>query len=216
MAVERPSGGLAQPRNAAAGRRGFALFAVVIGVVIIAILGTIFLVTLSGDNKQDRIQRTADILHRMVAEMDSTAGLGGVQYFRAQVQTKAPAKPLWPGRLSQLYTPIVGSDLACNASTYTTLGTTVANWRGPYHLVPIKNTGHNIAPGFVANDAIVRVSTSEAYIQIPNVSLDDAMALDLTVDKTANAAAGVVRYSPTASTPVTVEYHFTNATNNPC
>src|SRR5260370_41914742 len=55
MAVERPSGGLAQPRNAAAGRRGFAPFAVVIGVVIIAILGTIFLVTLSGDNKQARI-----------------------------------------------------------------------------------------------------------------------------------------------------------------
>jgi type II secretory pathway pseudopilin PulG len=202
--------------NSGAGRRGFALFAVVIGVVIIAILGTVVLVTLSGDNRQERIQRTADVLHRLVAEMDSAAGLGDIQYFSGQVKKSGPARPIWPGRLSQLYTPIVGANLACNGTTYTALGTTLTNWRGPYHLVPIRTTGHNIAPGFFADDAIVKVSTSEAYIRIQNVSLDDAKALDLTVDKTANAAAGAVQYSPTISTPVIVQYHFTDPTNTPC
>jgi hypothetical protein len=82
--------------------------------------------------------------------------------------------------------------------------------------VPIQPTGHNIAPGFFADDAIVRVSDREAYIRIQNVALDDAMALDLTVDNAANAAAGAVQYSPTNSSPVVVEYHFSAASGAPC
>jgi hypothetical protein len=80
----------------------------------------------------------------------------------------------------------------------------------------VATSGHNIAPGFFADDAIVRVSNTEAYIRMQNVSLDDAMALDLVVDNAPNAATGSVRYSPTGSSPVIAEYHFVAASGAPC
>jgi hypothetical protein len=199
-------------------RSGFALFAIVIGMVVIAVIATLMVAPVSGDNRQARVQRTADILHRMVAEMDSASG-AMVNYFRGHMQASggSPAnRPKWPGRLSHLYTQPVTTDLTCAGSTYNAQGITLTSWRGPYHLVPIQTTGHNIAPGFFADDAIVRVSNTEAYIRIPSVALDDAKALDLTVDAAANAAAGAVRYSPTNSTPVVVEYHFVAASGSPC
>jgi hypothetical protein len=200
------------------GRKGFALFAIVIGMVVIAVIATLMIAPISGDNRQARVQRAADILHRFVAEMDSASG-ATTNYFRGQVSASggpAANRPKWPGRLSHLYTAIAGADLSCGGSSYTALGVTLANWRGPYHLVPIKTTGHNIAPGFFADDALVRVGNTEAYIRIQGVSLDDAKALDLTVDKASNAAAGAVRYSPTNSTPVILEYHFVAASGGPC
>ena len=200
-------------------RSGFALFAIVVGIVVITVIATLMMAPVSGDNRQERVQRAADVLHRFVAEMDSASG-AMVNYFRGHMQSSggtAATRQKWPGRLSHLYTQPVGTDLACSGSTYTVEGVTVANWRGPYHLVPIRTTGHNVAPGFFADDALVRVSDTEAYIRMQNVALDDAKALDLTVDKVANAAAGVVRYSPVATSPVIVEYRFIAVTgNNPC
>jgi hypothetical protein len=80
----------------------------------------------------------------------------------------------------------------------------------------MQTSGHHIAPGFFADDAIVRVSNTEAYIRLQNVTLDDAMSLDRIVDNADNAAAGTVRYSPTASSPVVVAYHFVSASGAPC
>jgi hypothetical protein len=199
-------------------RSGFALFAIVIGIVVITMLATLMMAPVSGDNRQERIQRTADVLHRLVAEMDSASG-NMINYFRGHMQSGGGApntRQKWPGRLSHLYTQPLGTDLACSGSTYTAEGVTVTSWRGPYHLVPIRNTGHNIAPGFFADDALVRVSNTEAYIRIQNVDLDDAEALDLTVDGAANAAAGAVRYAPTNATPVVVQYRFISVGHNPC
>jgi hypothetical protein len=199
-------------------RAGFALFAIVIGMVVIAVIATLMVAPISGDNRQARIQRTADALHRLVAEMDSASG-ATANYFRDHVRATSGAagnRPRWPGRLSHLYTQPLSTDTRCSGATYTAGNVDVSNWRGPYHLVPIQNTGHNLAPGFFADDALVRVSNTEAYIRIQNVALDDAQALDLTVDNAANAAAGAVRYSPTNSTPVIVEYHFVAASGAPC
>lgn len=194
-------------------REGFALFAIVIGIVVISIIGIVMAAPISGDNKQERIQRAADILHRFVAEIDSASGTN-VNYFRGHVALNGGTtanRPKWPGRLSQLYTLPVSTDLLCSGSAFSTVNN---NWRGPYHLVPIKNTGHNIAPGFFADDAIVRVSNTEAYIRIQNVSLDDAKALDLTVDKALTNTTLAVRYALTSPT-TTVEYHFIG-TGAPC
>ena len=198
--------------------RGFALFAIVVGMVVIAILATLMVAPLSGDNREARVERAADILHRLVAEMDSASG-NTVNYFKGHVQAGGgppPNRPRWPGRLSHLYSQPLTTDLRCSGATYNAGGISVANWAGPYHLVPIRPTGHTIAPGFVADDAIVRVSNTEAYIRLQTVALDDAISLDLLVDNAANPAAGVVRYSPTASTPVILEYHFTAASGAPC
>ena len=199
-------------------RAGFALFAIVIGMVVIAILATLMIAPISGDNRQERIQRAADVLHRLVAEMDSASG-NTVNYFKGHMQAGGGPpvnRPRWPGRLSHLYTPPVGTDLRCRGQSYNNAGIAVSNWRGPYHLVPIQPTGHWIAAGFFADDAIVRVSNTQAYIRMQNVALDDAEALDLTVDKVASAGAGVVQYSPTNSTPVIVQYRFVAATGAPC
>jgi predicted secreted protein len=200
------------------GRPGFALFAIVVGMVVIAILATLMIAPISGDNRQARVERAADILHRLVAEIDSTSG-NTENNFRAHMKTGTGPprnRTRWPGRLSHLYSQPVAAALRCQGASYGAAGINVANWRGPYHLVPISPTGHNIAPGFVADDALVRVSNTEAYIRLQNVSLDDATSLDLIVDRTANAAAGAVRYSPTNSTPVVVEYHFASADGAPC
>lgn len=199
-------------------RKGFALFAIVVGVVVIAVLATLLVIPVSGDNRQARVERAAGILHRFVAEMDSAGG-NTVNYFKGHMQASGGPpgnRPRWPGRLSDLYTQPAATDARCNGGTYTAAGITVASWRGPYHLVPIQASGHNIAPGFFADNSIVRVSNTEAYIRLQNVSLDDAMALDLVVDNAPNAAAGAVRYSPTGSTPVIVEYHFVAASGAPC
>jgi hypothetical protein len=199
-------------------RQGFALFAVVIGMVVIAVIATLMLAPISGDNRQARVERTADILHRFVAEIDSASG-NSSNFFRDHMRASSGAagnRARWPGRLSHLYTQPLTTDLACSGATYTASTIAVTQWEGPYHLVPIRTTGHNIAPGFFADDALVRVSNTEAYIRIQNVSLDDAKALDLVVDKVANAAAGAVQYSPTNATPVIVQYHFVAASGAPC
>lgn len=199
-------------------RAGFALFAIVVGMVVIAVLATLMVAPLSGDNRQARVEAAAEILHRLVAEMDSASG-ATVNYFKGHMQASGGPpgnRPRWPGRMSHLYNQPLGTDLRCNGGSYTAAGITVTSWRGPYHLVPIQSTGHNIAPGFFADDAIVRVNNTEAYIRLQNVAIDDAMSLDLIVDNAANAAAGVVRYSPTNSTPVVVEYHFVSASGAPC
>jgi type II secretory pathway pseudopilin PulG len=199
-------------------RTGFALFAIVVGLVVIAVLATLMVAPLSGDNREARVERAADILHRLVAEMDSASG-NTTNYFKGQMQASggpAANRPRWPGRLSHLYTQPLTTDLRCSGATYNAAGVNVANWRGPYHLVPMRTTGHNIAPGFFADDAIVRVSNTQAYIRMQDVSLDDAGSLDRIVDNAVNATAGTVRYSPTASSPVIVEYHFASASGAPC
>src|SRR5438477_7609431 len=52
-------------------RKGFALFAAVIIIAVIAVLATVVAVTLSGDNDQARIEKTADVLHRLAAAIDT-------------------------------------------------------------------------------------------------------------------------------------------------
>jgi hypothetical protein len=185
---------------------------------VIAILATLMIAPISGDNRQARIERAATILHRLVAEIDSTSG-NTTNNFRGHMRTGTgpPAnRSRWPGRLSHLYAQPLAADLRCSGASYGAAGVAIANWLGPYHPVPIGPTGHNIAPGFFADDALVRVSNTEAYIRLQNVALDDAISLDQVVDRSVNAAAGAVRYSPTNATPVIVEYHFVSASGAPC
>jgi len=179
-------------------RRAFALLVVVVALTVVAVLATVVAVTLSGDNDQARIERVADVLHRFAAEIDTTRAASG-QSFVAQVGQ-------YPGRLSHLYTKIVSSGLSCK-NTYS--GGQVNGWRGPYHLVPIATTGHQIAPGFLADDVLITLSSTDLVIQMQNVSLDDAKALELFVEKKSDGSGPVVTYAPTTGTsPVVVRYHL--------
>lgn len=175
---------------------GFALFAAVILIAVVAVLSAVMLVAFAGDNDQERIERTADVLHRLAAEIDTT---GGTASFRGNVGKG-------PGKLSQLVIPLTGaaSELSCSGATMT-----AANWKGPYHLAPIATTGHSIAAGFTANDALVKVTTTNLAIVIPGVSLNDAKSLELFVENKSSGAGPFVTFS--SINPTDVQYHIISA-----
>lgn len=180
-------------------------------MAVVMVLTTVVLVTLSGDNDQDRIERAADVLHRLAAALDTT-----------RVGAPNPTSPSfvgqvtkYPQRLSHLYTHIQAIDLQCNSPGLAVkqYSANASTWKGPYYLVPIPTTGYQIAPGFVANDLLHVGPPTGApdtlAIEIPNVSLADAKLLELFVDRNgiSDGTGNWVKYSPRdGTTPVTVEY----------
>lgn len=184
-------------------RGGFALFAVILLVLMLAVAGTVVVVTLSGNNDQYRIENAADALHRLAAEIDTARAGQSQQSFIAQVT-------VYPSKLSHLYTKILSTDVPCvGTGTY---DLNADNWKGPYHLVPIPTTGLKIAPGFVANNAISRVSATVIAIQMPGSSLTDAQALELFVDRNgkSDGTGPVVVFS--ATNPTTINYRISGLT----
>ena len=176
------------------------MLAVIITIVIVITLATAVVITLSGDNDQARIETVADRLHRIAAELDTTQAASG-QSFIAQVG-------IYPLHLSHLYTKITSADSQCKYKSYG--GGNVGSWRGPYHLVPIATTGHQLGPGFFADDTISYFNKTDLQIVMRNVALEDAKALELFVEKKSDGSGPVVTYSPTTgSSPVTVKYHIT-------
>jgi type II secretory pathway pseudopilin PulG len=188
-------------------RPGFALFAAVIIIAVIAVISTVVAVTLSGDNDQDRVERAADVLARLVAAIDTTRTASIGTSFAGVVRK-------YPSRLSQLYTKIGSGDLECRAASALTFGTTPAgNWLGPYYYAPIGTAGYLVAPGFFASDLLhggMNGTTVDTLaIELTNVSLSDAQLLQLFVDRNglSNGLGKAVKYSPRdGSSPVTVEY----------
>ena len=191
-------------RNTVMRRGGFALLLAVIIVAIVAVLATVATVTLSGDNDQDRIEKVADVLHRLAAAIDTTRATTGASFVGNVTK--------YPSRLSQLYSQIKSTDFRCTPGLATTFLTFAPNWVGPYYLVPISTTGYPIASGFTANDILHIGPPTGAVdtlaIEIPNVSLADAQLLELFVNKTGPTGLGrPVKYSPRdGSSPVTIEY----------
>lgn len=189
-------------------RRGFALLAAVIIVAVVAVVATVVTVTISGDNDQDRIERAADVLHRLVAAIDTVRSSSGASFGGSLGATKYPFK------LSELTHRISTSDLSCAGASGTPYaGGDVTNWRGPYYLAPIPTTGYRVAPGFFANNQLVKVSTTDLAIQMDNVSLADAKALDLLVDRRADggggaAASATIRVTFALTDPTSVRYHI--------
>lgn len=187
-------------------RSGIALFVVILLVLVFAVAATVVVTTLSGDNDQNRIEKAADVLHRLAAEID-TGRTTSDQSFRGQVT-------VYPSRLSHLYHPIRSTiDLPCVGSG--TYGTNSTKWKGPYHLVPIPTTGFVIAPGFNANDALLRLSATSVAIQMPGSSLADAKSLELFVDRNgkSDGTGPVVVFSSTD--PTSIQYRI-NALGTGC
>lgn len=185
-------------------RHGFALLAAVAIVAILAIVATIVTVTLSGDNDQARIETVADELHRLASEIDTTRNGATSMSFMGSLFH-------YPATLSQLYHRISIADKNCVGVFYR--ASELGNWKGPYHTVPISPAGHQLAAGFFADNTIVfnpigARNFTDIAITIQNVSLNDASLLDIFVDRTSNASAGVVTYTPTNSSPVVLSYHI--------
>jgi hypothetical protein len=144
----------------------------------------------------------------------------------------------YPGKLSQLTTPITTSDRnSCglglpqqNATRFK--NAEVNRWEGQFFRQELPTTGFLIAPGFFANDQMLRYSAvfnpagppyfAEEYfpsgntttpgtlaIVIPNVKYTDAVALAQRVEGDPTGVFGAVRFLPNGTNaPVTVEFHI--------
>lgn len=190
-------------------RRGFALFFVIAIVAVLAVLATVITVNLTGDNDQKRVARTADILKRFELET-----VGVIPSFHGQVTQN-------PGLLSELVTkPLTTSRNSCTTGQASKTLTSASLWRGPYHLIPIPTTGYDLAPGFLANDLMVRNPSNTTNgsgtlaIVMNNVSAADAVALGLAIDKVSTGAGSTglagsqVQFTLVGNNPITVQYLF--------
>lgn len=142
-----------------------------------------------------------------------------------------------PGKLSHLTSPITTTDRnSCglgmpqqNATRFK--NAEVNRWEGQFFRQELPTTGFLIAPGFFANDQLLRYSAirnptgppwfNQEYfpagntttpgtlaIVIPNVKYEDAVALAQRVEGDPTGTFGAVRFTPNGTAPVTVEYHI--------
>jgi prepilin-type N-terminal cleavage/methylation domain-containing protein len=218
-------------------RRALTLIETVVALAIVGIIAlTIAIATGSAAqrsvNELDNVERAARILTDLAEAM-------------ALWTERRSGEPTsffhiigaYPGKLSHLTTPITTSDRnICglgipqqNATRYK--NSEVNLWMGQFFRQELPATGFLIAPGFFANDQLLRYSAvynpagppyfAEEYfpsgntttpgtlaIVIPNVKYTDAIALAQRVEGDTSGTFGAVRFPHNSSnSPVTVEYH---------
>ena len=142
-----------------------------------------------------------------------------------------------PGTLSHLTRPITTNDRnSCARGTPLNNATKYGNaqvnlWEGQFFRQELPATGFLIAPGFFANDTLLRYSAVfnpagppyflEEYfptgntttpgtlaIVMPNVAITDARALAQRVEGDTLGRYGAIRFTPNGTNPVTVEFHI--------
>ena len=187
-------------------RKAFSLPEIIVTLAIAAILGGVLIPRIAGYVDGQRIDTTMATLNALAASIGK---------FRSTVTD-------YPGRLSDLSTPIANGDLtACNGVAPTTAVTYGATngpkWTifGPYYPKSISKTGFPLPIG-VANDQITRTSANttagQLVITIPNVTIDDARDLNTKMDGDADQVGGdnttgSIQYGvPPASKLVTVTF----------
>jgi len=180
------------------GRRGFALLVAIMFVAVVAVLAAVVTVNLSGDNDTARVQKANGVLLQFSREINSIAPVPAPS-FRSQVGVN-------PGRLSHLMVEIVLADLDSCGDPYKNPERTA--WRGPYHLVPFQLAGYAIAPGFFANNQLVRnVAGTRLAIVMNNVAFADAQSLGLIAEGNSTGTGPLVTFTPVGTNPVTVSYN---------
>lgn len=220
------------------GRRGITLVEMVVAVGIIAIIGvTIVLANASASqrsiNELDNIERAA----RVLTDLSEAMALW-TERRSGEPTSFFHIIGAFPGKLSHLTSPITTSDRnICglglplqNATRYK--NAEVNRWEGQFFRQELPTTGFLVAPGFFANDQLLRYSAvfnpaGPPYFQqeyfpagntvtpgtiaivMPNVRYTDAVALAQRVEGDTSGIYGAVRFPQnTTNTPVTVEYHI--------
>jgi len=206
-------------------RAGFSLAEVIVATAILAIIGSIVISTdlLVSSNDRERYAAAADTLRKLGLVVAGNDPTNTQNSFKWVIQR-------YPGKLSQLTTPITTGEANICGVAYT--GTFTARWLNPFWPKELRTTGTILVSGFTAQDDLgtfpdpnlgYRNGTTGAFqaapsgvgfrtdgvisIRMTNVTQTDAQGLDAAVDGTINGTAGTVIYS--ATDPTSVDYLIT-------
>lgn len=173
-----------------------------------------------------RVDQAARVLAELADAIGRTTGTGGATSFNQVIGIANATVTANAGRLSQLTFPISTNDR--NSCMYTYTQSEANRWTVPYYYKFLPRAGFQVAPGFFAQDSLIRfnavgVATTVANrpaandarvygtlaIVMPNVAASDAIALANRVEGDQTGVTGAVRYTSNGNNPVTVFYHFT-------
>lgn len=212
-------------------RRGATLFEVVITVGILAVIGAaIYISEATGSGlggTAANVDKAARVLSEIADAEGRITGTGGATSFNQIIGQDKATVSSNASKLSQLTVPITVNDV--NSCGYNYVNAEVGRWRTPFYYVAFRTAGTLIAPGYYAQDQLVRynapgVPTTLANrpaendarapgtvaIVMPNTPLQEALALAARVEGDQGGVLGAVRYFPqNGSSPVTLEYHIT-------
>lgn len=212
-------------------RRGATLFEVIITVGIMAIIAGAVYINQAASSKlggeSANVDQAAILLSEIADAAGRTTGTGGATSFNQDIGNANANVSANAGKLSQLTTKLVVGDINSCMYEYTT--SEVGRWVKPYYYRILPTTGFNVAPGYFAQDSLIRYNQAgvpttlanrpdhnDAFsygtlaIVMPNTQLQDAVALANRVEGDQSGILGAVRYFPRdGSSPVTLEYHFT-------
>ena len=218
--------------------RGFTLVEMIVAIAIIGIMGvTIFVANagtrqrgLSDTDNIEKAARTLTDLSEAIALWTERRSGPPTSFFHVIGSN--------PGTLSHLTTPITTTQRnSCARGTPLTNATRYGNnqvglWEGQFFRQELPTTGFLIAPGFFANDTLLRYSAQynpagppffvEQYfpsgnttaagtlaIVMPNVKYTDAVALAQRVEGDTMGVFGAIRFTRNlTNTPVTVEFQI--------
>lgn len=183
---------------------------VVVALSIVSVLAAVIFFSLSLEKGGDSA-RIAELSGKLDDLMQAIAGTEITQPATSFRQTVK----VYPGKLTDLtsaLTPLNAaiSDNSCG-QPYTNTNVTAADAGRPYYSIEFQTAGTKLADGFVANNDIVRAdpattTRSTLAIQFPNVTSDDAQALDAYMDGITDGNNGAIRYTLNGTNPVTVSY----------
>ena len=212
-------------------RRGATLFEVVITVGILAVIGAAIYISEATGSGLGGTAANVDKAARVLAEIADAegrvTGTGGATSFNQVIGQDKSTVTANASKLSQLTSPITVNDLNSCGYNYTTAE--VGRWTTPYYYRLFPTSGTLIAPGYYAQDALIRYNspgvpttpanrpgandgqaTGTVAIVMPNTPLQEAIALAARVEGDQGGVLGAVRYFPQdGSSPVTLEYHIT-------
>ena len=170
-------------------RRGFSLIEAIVAIAILVMLAAVIMPTLIGSLDAARVNDGHEKLDEFVS---------AIAAFHADVNRYPRYLEYLSHSLSGGDDDICGDDIPPGLR---------AQWAGPYADRIITSAGIFIGIGRAQNE-IIRVSGTRAYIAVAEVSDSDAETLNAEVDADNNLAAGTVQWTSAGSGFGTLRYYF--------
>lgn len=170
-------------------RRGSTLIEVLATLAVITILAAALVPSVAGIRDASRVAEAARVLEDLavaIADHDTNGGS-----FHLHVKR-------YPAKLEHLTRPIVAGDENSCSRGYTTGDIFPPKWQGPYFNRVITASGIPLGIGILQNDLVrddpFTVQASRLKIQVSEVTIDDARALDTRFDLGDGQASGTIQW----------------------